>query len=296
MDELGENLHILVNTGDDFEHLGLYICPDIDTHLYTLSERANAGQGWGLEGESWNMLAALEELGGDSWFRLGDRDLATHLWRSVQLSAGDTLAQVTGQLARRLGIACHIYPMSSDPVRTMVHTEGGNLPFQHYFVRLQCEPQVTGFSFEGIEEAAPDPDVFARVSSGAFSSVVICPSNPFVSIDPVLQLRGMWSALRDAPAPVVLVSPIVAGAAIKGPAAKMMSELAMPVTTLGVAQYYSQRYPELIDYFVIDNSDAGLAAEIEHLGMTVAMTASVMNTREDKRQLARFCLQLVEVS
>jgi LPPG:FO 2-phospho-L-lactate transferase len=291
-DELGEMLHILVNTGDDFEHLGLHISPDIDTHLYTLSGRSNTQQGWGLEGESWNALDALEELGGETWFQLGDRDLATHLWRTAQLGAGESLAAVTAQLASRLGAGCNLHPMSCDPVRTMVHGQAGDLPFQHYFVRLKCEPRVSGFSFAGIENAQPDAAVMAQLAAGEISRVVICPSNPFVSIDPILQLPGLSNALRDCAAPVVLICPIVAGMAIKGPTAKMMAELGMPVTAPGVAQYYCERYPGLLDCFVIDQSDAELADEIRDLGVEVSVTSTVMNTRADKRNLARYSLQL----
>lgn len=285
-------LHVMVNTGDDFNHLGLHISPDIDTLLYTLSGRANETLGWGLAGETWQVLAALEQLGADSWFRLGDQDLATHLWRTQQLAAGRGLGEITAELAQRFGVASHIYPMSDDTVSTTVHSARGDLPFQHYFVRDQCQPVVSGFSFEGIARAHPDAQVVELLQGEAIASVVICPSNPFVSVDPILQLRGMWTALRDVPAPVVVVSPIVAGLAIKGPAAKMMAELGMAVTALGVARHYSERYPGLMDYFVIDESDATLAPSIAELGVEVAITSTVMKSRHDKQQLAGFVLQL----
>jgi len=287
-------LQVLANTGDDFEHLGLSICPDIDTLLYTLSGRANRAQGWGLEGESWNVMAALGELGGETWFQLGDRDIATHLWRSSQLAAGQSLSQVTAALARRFGLATPIHPMSDAPVRTVVSSDEGELPFQHYFVRRRCEPRVSGFRFEGIAAARPTAPVAALLGE-PLEKIVICPSNPFVSVDPVLQVPGIWQALRDNPAPVVAVAPIVAGMAIKGPAAKMMQELAMPVTALAVAQHYQQRYPGLIDYFVIDDSDATLAGDIEKLGLRCVVTATVMQTQNDKEQLARTCLALEEL-
>lgn len=283
-------LQVLVNTGDDFQHLGLHISPDIDTLLYTLAGRANQTLGWGLEGESWNALAALEELGGSTWFRLGDRDLATHLFRSDRLAAGDSLAEVTATLARRLGIASGVHPMSNQPVRTTVHSEEGDLPFQHYFVRRQCEPRVSGFSFEGIAEAEPNPALMALLAEDAFSHVLVCPSNPFVSIDPVLQLPGLWPALRDCSAPLIMVSPIVAGLAIKGPAAKMMAELGVPVTATGVARHYASRYPGLVDYFLIDESDATLAADIDQLGMEAQVAPTVMKTLDQKIELARQCL------
>lgn len=285
-------LHVLVNTSDDFMHLGLHISPDIDTVLYTLSGRANAAQGWGLEGETWNTMAALEQVGAETWFRLGDRDMATHLWRTQQLKNGQRLSACTAALAARMGVTSHIHPMSDDPVSTTVHSERGDLPFQHYFVRDQCEPVVTGFSFDGISAARPNREVMRLLQQKAFATVVICPSNPFVSVDPILQLSGLWLALRESPAPVVVVSPIVAGHAIKGPAAKMMAELGLEVSALAVARHYTKRYPGLMDRFVIDDSDATMAGAIRELGVEVAVTSTVMKSRADKQALARFALQL----
>ena len=287
-------LHVMVNTGDDFQHLGLHICPDIDTLLYTLSGNANAVQGWGLEGETWNVMAALQRLDGDTWFRLGDRDLATHLWRTGLLAQGENLIRITDLLAKQLGIASHIHPMCSQAVRTTVHCAGRDLPFQQYFVKEQCAPAVTGFSFEGLADARPNANVMELLQRAGLSAIVVCPSNPFVSIDPILQIPGLWPALRDSRVPLVLVSPIVAGMALKGPAAKMMAELEVPVTALGVAQHYSKLYPGLLDYFVIDESDATLAGNIAALGVEVAVTATVMKDRQDKQRLARFILSLVE--
>lgn len=286
-------LQVLVNTADDFEHLGLTICPDIDTVLYTLSGLSNPQQGWGLAGESWNTMDALQALGGETWFRLGDRDLATHLWRSQQLAAGLDLPAVTEQLRQRLDIQSAVHPMSAQPVRTVVHSQEGDLPFQHYFVRRQCEPAVSGFSFQGLADARPNPAVVELLRKGSVSHIVICPSNPFVSIDPILALPGLWEALRDHPAPVVVVSPIVDGLAIKGPAAKMMSELSLPATALGVAEHYALHYPGLVDRFLIDHGDATLQSQINALGMTAHATDTVMKTLEDKIQLARTCLSQV---
>lgn len=287
-----EHLHVLVNTGDDFDHLGLHICPDIDTLLYTLSERANQVQGWGLEGETWQAMRALEELGGDVWFRLGDKDLATHMLRTQRLAAGDTLSQVTTELAQNMGVRCSVYPMSDEQVRTTVHTATDSLPFQHYFVKEQCAPVVTEFSFEGIAGARPNPTVLRLLQGKGVGAIIVCPSNPYVSIDPILQLPEMFEALRDSPAPVILVSPIVAGSALKGPAAKMMAELNVPVTALGIAEHYTSRYPGLLDHFVIDASDATLATDISNLGVNVAVAPTVMKTRQDKRSLAQFTLEL----
>ena len=286
-------LHVLVNTGDDFEHLGLHISPDIDTLLYTLAGKANPSQGWGLEGESWHMLEALAQLGGETWFQLGDKDLATHLWRTHHLAAGDALTVVTTELASQLGVASRVHPMSADPVRTTVHCRGESLPFQRYFVEKRCQPEVTGFSFEGIGDASPNEEVMTLLRNGAFSQIVVCPSNPFVSIDPILQLPSLWQALADNRAPVTLVSPIVAGIAIKGPAAKMMAELGVPVTALGVLAHYCQHYPGLVNNFVIDESDATLASQIDEPGVNVVVTSTVMKTRDDKQSLARAVLDLV---
>lgn len=285
-------LHVLVNTGDDFSHLGLHISPDIDTLVYTLSGRANAAMGWGLEGETWQALSALEELGGDIWFKLGDRDLATHLWRTTQIARGESLSKFTAIMARRLKVHSHVHPMTDDSVRTIVSTDQGDLPFQHYFVREQCEPAVRGFSFDGISAATPNREVMQLLQESAFGQIVICPSNPFVSIDPVLQLPGMAQALRGAQAPVVVISPIVGGMALKGPAAKMMAELGMGATALAVAGHYCDHYPGLMDYFVIDETDATLAPAIRELGVNVAVAPTVMKSRADKQELARFTLDL----
>jgi LPPG:FO 2-phospho-L-lactate transferase len=285
-------LHVLVNTGDDFNHLGLHISPDIDTLVYTLSGRANGTLGWGLEGETWQALSALEELGGDTWFKLGDRDLATHLWRTRQLAGGVSLSTFTADMALRLGIASHIHPMTDGSVRTTVSTDQGELSFQHYFVRDRCEPAVLGFSFGGITTAAPNGEVMRLLQRDAFAVIVICPSNPFVSVDPILQLPGLSQALCEVQSPVIVVSPIVGGMALKGPAAKMMAELGMGATALEVARHYSDHYPGLMDYFVIDETDATLAAAIRELGVGVAVDPTVMKNRVDKQELARFTLEL----
>jgi LPPG:FO 2-phospho-L-lactate transferase len=287
-----EALAVLVNTADDFRHLGLQICPDIDTVLYTLSGRSHRQQGWGLEGETWQVREALEALGGETWFQLGDRDLATHLWRTGALARGATLTEVTAALATALGVATPVLPMSDDPVRTVVQTDEGELPFQHYFVRRRCEPAVTGFRFEGIEDARPSPALQALLAPGGLAAVVICPSNPFVSVDPVLQLPGLWRQLAALEVPVIAVSPIVGGRAVKGPAAKMMAELGVPVDSRSVMAHYAAHYPGLVDILVIDQGDSDLAAEIAGLGVAVAVTGTLMTSLEDKRRLARFVLKL----
>lgn len=285
-----EALAVLVNTADDFRHLGLQICPDIDTLLYTLSGRSNRSLGWGLEGESWQVMKALEELGGETWFRLGDNDLATHLWRTARLAAGESLSSVTRGLAQRMGVKVDILPMSDDSVSTVVHSDEGDLAFQHYFVRRQCEPRVSGFSFRGIEQASPSSELLHLLDSGQVAAVVICPSNPFVSVDPVLQLPGLWQKIAALQVPVVAVSPILAGQAVKGPAAKMLGELGQEVSAEAVMRHYSTHYPGFIDTFVIDQSDAALADQVADLGVSVAVTDTLMKSLDDKRRLARFVL------
>lgn len=280
----GDALTVVCNTADDFDHLGLRISPDLDTVMYTLAGISNRVTGWGQAHETWSFLEALSHLGGETWFRLGDRDLATHVERTQRLRAGETLTEVTAALCRALGIAARVLPMSDDPVRTVVLTEDGELSFQHYFVRDACAPTVSGFRFDGIDTARPEAAFLAALEDLATGAIVVCPSNPFVSVDPVLALDGVEGALRRAAAPVVAVSPIVGGAAIKGPAAKMMAELGMPVTALGVARHYQER--DLLDGFVIDDADAGQAAKIEDLGLSTLVTGTVMETLADRERLA----------
>jgi LPPG:FO 2-phospho-L-lactate transferase len=283
-----DQLAIVANTGDDFEHLGLKICPDLDTVMYTLAEVSNKELGWGQAGESWNFLDALSGLGGETWFRLGDRDLATHTMRTRGLAAGQTLSAVTRQLCEALGVGHSLVPMSDDPVPTIVHVkDGGKLGFQHYFVRDRCEPEVTGFDFEGVDDAAPSPGFSEALASTSLTSIVICPSNPFVSVDPVLALPGVMAAMRETAAPVIAVSPIVGGEALKGPAAKMMQELGMPRTALGVAEHYVGR----VDGFVLDEKDEALAGDVEALGMKALVTNTVMVSLEDRIQLAQDVLE-----
>jgi len=286
----GDRLLVVANTGDDFEHLGLHVAPDLDTVMYNLAGLANPTTGWGREHETWSFLEALEELGGETWFRLGDRDLAVHVERTRRLREGATLSEVTAALCRRLGVAPRVAPMSDQSVRTMVDTEGGELAFQHYFVRDRCEPAVTGFRFAGIEHARPSHAFAAALADPALEAIVICPSNPFVSVDPMLALDGVEAALRAAAAPVIAVSPIIAGAALKGPAAKMMRELRFPVTAVEVARHYTRR--DLIDGFVLDRQDEALAEEVAALGVAVRVTDTVMVSLDDRERLAREVLDL----
>lgn len=286
-----QHLAIVCNTGDDFEHLGLPICPDLDTVMYTLGGRSNTAQGWGLADESWRVIGALGELGGDTWFRLGDLDIATHLYRLSRQRAGASLTTITDELCQRYGVRHAVWPMADAPVRTMVQVSRGplkgELPFQHYFVRERCQPPVSGFRFAGIEAASPQRRMLDLIDGGRVDAIVICPSNPFVSVDPILGLPGLRARLKSAGVPIVAVSPIVGGRALKGPAAKMMEELGMPVTARAVAEYYG----DLLDGFVIDTADAADAGAIEKLGPRVCVTPSVMNGLPERRALATAVLE-----
>jgi LPPG:FO 2-phospho-L-lactate transferase len=277
-----EELLIVVNTGDDFVHLGLHISPDIDTVMYWLAGLNDRTRGWGLAGDSWNFMAALRRLGGPTWFNLGDSDLATHLVRTQMLGEGASLGAVTGALCTRLGIAYAIAPMTDAPVRTFVHTEDTTLAFQDYFVRLQCAPAVTGVSFAGTEAAKPSPAFAAAMANPVLHAVVICPSNPLLSIDPILSIPGVRDWLQLRRVPVVAVSPIVGGKAIKGPAAKIFRELNREVSVQGVADHYCG----LIDGLVIDTVDAPAKPALEARGLRIAVVPSVMKNAEDQAALA----------
>ena len=287
---LGDDLLIVTNVGDDFEHLGLNICPDIDSVVYALSGLNDQEKGWGRADEGWRFMQALAELGGEDWFNLGDRDLAMHVLRTQALARGESLTQVTRTITRQLGITARVLPMTDDPVRTMVQTADGPLAFQHYFVRDQCAPVVTGFEFEGMAQAKPQADFMAALKNPDLRAVIITPSNPFVSIDPILRLPCVRDALDATAAPIIAVSPIVAGLAIKGPAAKMMTELGMPSTALAVARHYE----DLIDGFVLDGTDADLFDEINALNMRALMAQTVMASLEDRDSLADYVIAAVD--
>jgi len=283
-----DDLLIVANTGDDFEHLGLHISPDIDSLFYALARLNDAERGWGRKDESWNFMAALGALGGPAWFQLGDRDLATHVVRTQRLAAGESLTDVTAALANAFGIRHQIVPMSDQSVRTRVATPEGELDFQRYFVVEQCRPRVIGFRFVGAEGARPSPVFAAGLASPRLEAVVICPSNPFVSIDPILSLPGLRERLATLSAPVIAVTPIIGGAALKGPAAKMLAELGHEVSPVGVAR----RYVDLLDGFVLDARDAVEAARLRALGLAVVVTSTVMRDAEGQCALARAALEL----
>lgn len=282
-----EDLTIIVNTGDDFEHYGLYICPDLDTVCYTLAGLANPETGWGRIDETWNTIENAARLGGPTWFRLGDRDLGTHIERTRRWREGQTLSQVTRDFCKAWGIRQTILPMSDQPVRTIVETPEGDLTFQEYFVRRRCEPRVTGFRFEGADRALPAPG--AREALQAADVILICPSNPWVSIDPILRvLRPALSREPSRPR-CLAVSPIIGGQTVKGPAAKMYRELGIAPSALAVARHYC----DLATDFVLDSEDAPLEGEIGSLHLRTLVTNTLMKSHDDRRQLAIDILRFV---
>lgn len=284
-------LTIAVNNGDDFEHLGLTICPDLDTVTYTLGGIVHPAQGWGRDAETWGALAELERLGGETWFRLGDKDLGLHLARRALLDSGLSLSAVTARLAHGFGIAHGITPMSDVAVRTMVDTDAGLLPFQHYFVRERCAPVVRGIQYFGAAFAQPAPALLEALANPTLAGVIVCPSNPYLSIDPILALAGIRDALRASRAPVIAVAPIVGGAAIKGPTAKIMRELAVEPSAAAVGRHYG----DLLDGYIVDAADAAAAADAVALaGVEVMACNIVMKSLADKLALAQRCLAFAD--
>jgi len=277
------DLTVIVNTGDDFEHLGLHISPDLDTVLYTLAGVSDPERGWGRADETWNFMAALRELGGDGWFNLGDRDLAVHVERTRRMRAGETLSSIVADMARRLKVTARIVPMTDGAVRTIVHTTRGDLPFQEYFVRHACAPVITGVTFAGAATAQPTPAVMDALAREPIAAIVICPSNPYLSIDPIFAVPGIRAALQAATVPVVAVSPIIGGKAVKGPTAKIMTELGIATTSQAIAAHYSG----LIDGIVIDEIDA---PDGNGISIPTAVTPTLMNSIDDKRRLAHAVL------
>ena len=278
-------LTVVCNPGDDFDHLGLRICPDFDTVLYTLAGVANPETGWGRAGETWTFMQALSDLGGEIWFRLGDGDLALHVERTRRLARGEPWSRIAGDIARRLAVQARVVPACDGAVRTIVSTPDGSLAFQHYFVRDRCEPTVTGFRFQGAENTRPCDAVLEALADDSLRCVVVCPSNPFISIDPILAVPGIRAAIRAAAAPVIGVSPLVGGDAVKGPTAKMMRELGLAVSNHAIERHYG----DLVDAWLIDRADSGDAAGFSR-PVRVARTA--MRTEADKDALARAVLEL----
>jgi len=281
----GAGLTIVVNTGDDFEHLGLHVSPDIDTVVYTLAGLANLKTGWGRAGETWTFMDTLRALGEEDWFLLGDGDLAMHVARTHRLRAGETLSEVCARVRERLGIAPAIVPMSDQPVRTMVDTDEGVLAFQDYFVRRKCEPAVRAVTFDGAGAARPSPGFQAAMAREDLAGIIVCPSNPYLSIDPLLAVPGIRAALEARRVPAVAVSPIVGGAAIKGPTAKIMNELGVKPDVAAVAAHYAG----LIDGMVADDADAARLRETP-LAVPAWTTQTVMKSESDRASLARFVI------
>lgn len=282
-----QELTVIVNTGDDFEHLGLSIAPDLDSVMYALAGLSDPVRGWGRRDETWTFMEALKSLGGEAWFLLGDADLAVHVQRSWRLAGGASLSEVTGDLCRALGIAVRVLPMSDDPVRTRVLTAQGWLDFQEYFVHRQCRPAVQQVTFAGAASARAQPEALAALKRPDLRAIIICPSNPFVSIEPILALPDLRAALAESDAPVVAVTPIIGGKAVKGPAAKMLSELGFEVSAAAVAR----RYAGIIDGFVIDQADP---APQPLPGVRFFRAATLMVSTDDRLRLAQTALQAAD--
>jgi LPPG:FO 2-phospho-L-lactate transferase len=284
-----ENLTVIVNTGDDFVHWGLNVSPDLDTVCYTLAGLSNPVTGWGRMDETWNVFAQMEGLGAEAWFRLGDKDLATHLERTRRLRAGEPLSSITHDFCQRWGIRHTILPMTDDPVATMVSTvEMGELAFQEYFVHQRCEPTVTGFRFAGVESARPAPGVLEAIE--AADALVICPSNPWVSVDPILQILPPLP-VGEGPGVRVAVSPIIGGKTVKGPAAKMFAELGLEPSALAVARHYGS---PLLTGFILDEVDAGLAEAVSGLGIVPHVTNTIMNLSDNSCNFGQDVLNFIQ--
>jgi LPPG:FO 2-phospho-L-lactate transferase len=275
-------LTVIVNTGDDFEHWGLQICPDLDTVLYNLAGMNNPENGWGRQDEHFSVLEEVGRFGGEEWFRIGDKDLALHLRRTEWLRQGISLSEVTDRLRRILGVPSAILPMCNEPVRTLVHTDEGDLPFQHYFVRYRCEPTLVDLSFIGAERARLTPEVKRALDRADL--IVFCPSNPYVSIDPILSVPGLRTRLRNLKTPKIGVSPIISGQALKGPAAKMMKEMGEMISPLTVVDHLG----DVLDGFVIDEQDAVLADAVI---LPVLVTDTIMVDTDTKVALARAAVE-----
>lgn len=281
-------LAIVANTGDDFEHLGLTICPDLDTIMYTLSGNSDEVKGWGRQGETWACLEQLKELGGSSWFGLGDKDLAVHLYRTDLLRQRKPLGEITADLFASFGIKAEVMPMADQPVGTIVHTaDGRNLPFQRYFVQERCVPEVRGFAYQGAETAKPPAALLEIIKSG-LRAIVICPSNPFVSINPILSINGIRAALATSKTPVIAVSPLIGGAAVKGPLAKMLVEMGLPANNRSIAD----QYKGLLSGMIIDKTDMEDANN--RLEMPVLAVNTLMNSLEDRKRLAQDVLEFAD--
>lgn len=284
-----DRLTVIVNVGDDFEHLGLKICPDLDTICYTLAGLNDPEKGWGRFDESWHAMETIATLGGQTWFQLGDRDLGMHIERTYRMRSGQTLSQITSDLCRSLSIHTRVLPVSDVPIPTLIHTSEGILAFQEYFVRMRCEPTVIGFEFKGIESARPAEGVLNAIDEADL--IVICPSNPWVSIDPILAVPGIRDRMRKKA--VVAVSPIIEGRTVKGPAAKMYAEMGIRPSPIAVARHYQ----ELLKAFVLDCKDENSAEAIQMLDILPFVTNTLLIQPENRKRFAaellQFCIGMI---
>lgn len=280
-----EDLTVIVNTGDDVELHGLHVSPDLDIVMYTLAGLVDEVKGWGIAHDTFNCLEMLGRLGCETWFRLGDKDLAIHILRTQLLKSGLRLSQATAELCKRLGVKVRLIPMTDDPVRTMVQTRQGLLPFQEYFVKREARDEVLSVTFKGIEKAKPAPGVLEAISKA--DRIVVCPSNPIVSIGPILSLPGVRGALKAASAYIVGVSPIVGGKTIKGPADKMMTSLGLEASAYGVAKLYA----DFLNHLIVDEEDRALKKRIEELGVSVTVANTVMRSLQDSVKLAQTVIE-----
>ena len=286
-------LDVIVNTGDDFDYRGLPICPDLDTVLYTLGAVANPEQGWGRADESWHVQREWGELGLENWFQLGDRDIALHLYRRELLSRGHSLTQVMQELAQRFGVVARLLPMCDTPAPTTVLTDEGEMPFQEYFVKQRCRPVVRGFHYGAAASAAAVTSEICRaLEHNGLDGIIVCPSNPYLSVAPILAVPGMRDRLVNARVPVIAVSPLIAGVAVKGPAAKIMQELDLPVSPLQIARGYA----DFLDLMVIDESDAQLLGQRQPNDAQMVAAPIMMRTPADRRALASACLDILRKS
>lgn len=284
---LGARLTVIVNTGDDFEHVGLTICPDIDTVIYTLAGLANPETGWGRAGETWSFMEALAALGGPEWFKLGDKDLAMHVERTRWLAEGRTLSDFCKNVRRRFAIKPAILPISDDPISTRLTTEGGDLSFQDYFVAQKCQPAVTEIHFDGSQSARPLKAALDALAAPCLGGVIICPSNPYLSVDPILSLPGLRMAIQTCAAPVIAVTPLIEGKAMKGPTVKLMKELGVRVSSHAVAEHYGP----LIDGFILDKADE---AEASAFTIPIRIEKTRMTDLPSKVALARSAIDFCE--
>ena len=281
---------VVVNTGDDLEVHGLHVSPDLDTVMYTLAGLANNETGWGVRDETWNASAMLERFGAPTWFRLGDRDLGTHIGRTARLGMGDSLTKVSALMSRPLGVRAALLPMSDDRVRTQIRTADGWLDFQDYFVKRHHDDDVLEVRFDGVEAATATDQVMAAIAAAQL--IVVAPSNPFLSVAPILSVAGILDALRATAAPVIGISPIVGREAVRGPAAQIMRSLGADPSAAGIARYYTDTWPELLDVLVIDDVDAAEAASVQATGLRAHVTGTLIGAENERRRLAQEILEL----